>query len=73
VAKLTHEQKKALDRALYMLNTVNKFVEENDAIVGHLTTIYDDAVCDASCLAVDCENAGSGLSIAFGMTEPGYE
>jgi hypothetical protein len=45
----------ALHRAVVLMEAAINFVQDND--LGEYTVYYDDAECDGSCLADDCDSA----------------
>lgn len=56
----TPAQKKALDRAAYLMTTAMEFIEKNE--LGHYTIEYDDTTCDGQCLVDDLEFAVQALA-----------
>jgi hypothetical protein len=51
---------KSIERAIYMLRVVKKFIDENE-IAAECISGWDDAVCDGHCLADDCQDAADML------------
>ncbi len=54
------KDKKAIDRAIELLDVVAKFVAENP-LAEDCSVFYDGVECDGWCLAADCLSAAEAL------------